>query len=802
MQSYDLLPNPTLISPNLHLLDLPVMEHVVSSPIHRSLGEPETNGDAPKPESNNYPETGPEAGNKEGSNPIEEESKKELSGNDVGSKSSSKNGKKENNSSSNNNVIVRRERPTRACTARPAKYVDPPVIERRPRPPKRERVEKVVAEEVSEEEDDDLPKEQCSKVVTSLVNPPTQEELMPRWELRSMWELASILNFLHIFRAVLNINAEFTVEELESALLSPNSTLSDIHIPLLKAIPPVTRMACGRDTWVTVLCRKLKDWWHWVAEGECPVVTDHGAETEAYKNLDPKVRVVILKALCDIRVEQEDIRSYIDSSLKHGAQLSAFRKERIGGDSHGTSFWYEDDEFVGHRLYREIRKVEKKVEFKKGKTKGSNVLPCTTYEWETVATNLDEFLDVSEKLFTSKNRTEASLGKKLRNDMLPEIEKIHKRKEKMLKKQQRQALLLDNFVMDGLAGGRSLRDRKPVTYTFDDFDRSINEAIKTTKRKQPSPEPGVKREVMKPEPSTNGRWNGSSNSSLHVSFSPPSPVDYDEMDVDHNSEPLDRGNRRRQRPQRYSEKEFVEAVSDNDEEYFYSDDDIVGEAVYDEAYMQQRKQKKRQTSSSEGEGDEEYQWSDENGVDEEEEEEDDSVSNNSEDSDQPRGRFKKPEGRTRSRRGTKIRSVDDIDDSGLRRSNRATRNRIDYRTYELSDSETETSTKKGKANLHALDNAGYSSESQDSDEGNEEEEEEQQEKGVGSESAPMAVENYDNEPEPEPLAKSESPKQNDPERRIEATRGYLDLNELAPGSGFDDGPGALLKDDDDDQKGE
>lgn len=56
---------------------------------------------------------------------------------------------------------------------------------------------------------------------------------------------------------------------------------------------------------------------------------------------------------------------------------------------------YEDDEFVGHRLYREIRKVEKKVELKKGKTKGSNVLPCTTYEWETVATNLDEFLDVS-----------------------------------------------------------------------------------------------------------------------------------------------------------------------------------------------------------------------------------------------------------------------------------------------------------------------------------------------------------------------------------------------------------------------
>lgn len=37
-----------------------------------------------------------------------------------------------------------------------------------------------------------------------------------------------------------------------------------------------------------------------------------------------------------------------------------------------------------------------------------------------------------EKLFASKNRTEASLGKKLKNDMLPEIEKEHKVNKKLL----------------------------------------------------------------------------------------------------------------------------------------------------------------------------------------------------------------------------------------------------------------------------------------------------------------------------------------------------------------------------------
>lgn len=603
-----------------------------------------------------------------------------------------------------------------------------------------------------------------------------------------MWELASVLNFLHVFRPLLNISAEFSAEELETALITPNDTLSDIHIPLLKAIPPITRMALTRDTWVTVLCRKLRDWWHWVADGDLPIVASHGAEVEVYKTLDPGVRVVILKALCDIRVEQEDIRNYIDNSLKHGVQLSTFRKERVGGDSQGISYWYEDDPIIGYRLYREIRKVE----VKKAKAKGSQVLPSATYEWETVATNFDEFQDVSEKLFSSKNRTEASLGKKLKGDMLAEIEKVHKRKERLLKKQHRQALLLDNFLtVDGLGPGRSLRDRKPVTYTFDDYDRSINEAIKITKRKQPSPEPLQKREgVVKPEASSNGKWNATPNSYEHVGFSAPSPKspDYDyDVEEDNKSEQLDRGNRRRQRPQRYSAKEFVEAVSDNEAD-FDSDDDIVGEAIYDEEYLKKRKERRKFSSSSEG--DEEYHFEEENAEEEEEEEEEDSVSA-SEDSDEPR-KVKKLPGRTR--RETKLRSVDELQ-SGLRRSKRATRNRIDYRQYEFSESEPEQSMKPEKSNASdghydAGENGDYSMESQDSD-GNDEDQEMK---------VDQAVENYPEttveKEQIQPPGKSNSPGEDEVEG-VQKRR-FLDLNELAPGSGFDDGPNTMMKDDTDD----
>ncbi|KAK4264256.1 hypothetical protein QN277_025461 [Acacia crassicarpa] len=681
-------------------------------------------------------------------------------------------------------ATTRSNRPSRACTIRAASRLYSPTQPATGRRLKGLKKEQRLPEDWPEKQ------QQCSSILTPLVESPSPSQL-PRRNLRAMWELASILHFFHVFRPLLNISAEFSAEEFETALLTPNDTLSDIHIPLLKAIPPITRMALTRDTWITILCRKLRNWWLWVANGELPIVASHGLEIEAYKSLDPGTRVIILKALCDIRVEQEDIRSYIDSSLKHGVLLSSFRKERIGGDSHGIFYWYEDDPIIGHRLYREVRKTEV-IQMRKGKPKGSRVNSSTTYRWETVATNFDEFVDVTDKLFSSKNKTEVSLGKKLKMDMLPEIEKVHKKKERLLKKQQREALLLDTFlVVDGIGPGRSLRGRKPVTYTFDDYDRSINEAIKMTAQKQPSPEPITKREVgEKPEVLTNGRLSGPSHASQRLSFSVPSPnsPDFDDTEEELISEPLDRSNRRRQRPMRYSEKEFVQAVSDNEAE-FDSDDDIVGEAVYDDEYLRQRKQRKVSSSS---EGDEEYQWDEEN-VEEDDQEDSLSIS---EESDQPR-KFKPLAGRTR--RETKLQSVGEIQ-SGLRRSKRVTRNPINYRQYVMSDSETE-STKPKKSNAaddHSdpseNENGEYmmETETEDSDVGKDDEEQEDEQEMNLDKPIDFPVQERENQP-PEKL---NSPRQEEVEGMNK--RRFLDLNELAPSSGFEDGPNSIMNDENDD----
>eukprot|EP00252_Welwitschia_mirabilis_P008418 TRINITY_DN2023_c0_g1_i1.p1 TRINITY_DN2023_c0_g1~~TRINITY_DN2023_c0_g1_i1.p1 ORF type:complete len:815 (+),score=225.17 TRINITY_DN2023_c0_g1_i1:393-2837(+) len=337
-------------------------------------------------------------------------------------------------------------------------------------------------------------------VLTS-IPPDSQRE---RWRLRSMWQLASILNFLHVFRPVLKITLEFSAEELETALITPNNTLSHLHIQLLKGIPPVSK-TLGSETWVSVLCKRLSEWWRWVAEGQMPLTANRGEEINAYRQLDPCARVLMLKALCEIRAEQDDIWKFVDCTLKSNKTLSTFRKERFGGDSHGTIYWYDADSVIGHRLYREIQKIEAKL---KPKGKGRTAEPLFNCQWETVATNLDEFQTVSEKLISSRIKMEAAIGKKVQNDIIPVLEELHKKKERLLKRQQRQAMLLDNYFIAQDGSGRSRRDRKPVKYTFDDYDRSIEEAIQITKRGRSNSDNHHGRDATVEQIDANGYENG------------------------------------------------------------------------------------------------------------------------------------------------------------------------------------------------------------------------------------------------------------------------------------------------------
>ncbi|XP_057467516.1 DDT domain-containing protein DDR4 [Actinidia eriantha] len=305
---------------------------------------------------------------------------------------------------------------------------------------------------------------------------PTESELARR-RLRQRWELASVLNFLHVFEPVIEINMKVSAEEIETAIITPNNLLAQLHIALLKGIPPVSKTLSGPDAWVTVLCKKLAMWWPWVAEGDIPLTAAKGEEISRYKGLDPTTRLLLLKALCEIRADQDDTVSYVNDALKDGTAVASFRKDTIGGDGNGTKYWYDGNAVTGYRLYKEVGKFESKT-----KVKSNGNIPTVIFEWETLATNLEEFRKVVNEFSASKGKLEVAVGKTIETDAIPILEKLYKKKERALKQQQRQEMLLNGFHSSGIT--RSCRNRRPVNYTFDDYDRTIKEAIQLTKRRK------------------------------------------------------------------------------------------------------------------------------------------------------------------------------------------------------------------------------------------------------------------------------------------------------------------------------
>ncbi|KAJ1282275.1 hypothetical protein BS78_03G039500 [Paspalum vaginatum] len=306
--------------------------------------------------------------------------------------------------------------------------------------------------------------------------------------LRRRWELASVLHFLRVFDPVIEADLGLSAVEIETALASNNRNLARIHIALLKGIPPANKHIKQDDGWIIVTAKKLTDWWSWVAEGANPFRSNPGKEVETYKQQDPINRLLILKALCEVRSEQNDAVWYVNDEIKKGTDISNFRKYKLGIGSNGTIYWYDGDSTIGHRLYTEDVTVNFKQNWK-GKG-GRLTKPVINIHWETVATNLDEFLEISEKL-SRKGRAESAIAEHLKTEIVPAVQKYQKKKERDLKRQEKKDQLL---AFANSYQTRSLRERKPVSYDYSDYDRSIKEAIRAASKakEQDSHEAGTK----------------------------------------------------------------------------------------------------------------------------------------------------------------------------------------------------------------------------------------------------------------------------------------------------------------------
>lgn len=205
----------------------------------------------------------------------------------------------------------------------------------------------------------------------------------------------------------------------------------------------------------------------------------------------------------------------------------------------------------------------------------------------------------------------------------------------------------------------------------------------------------------------------------------------------------------------------MEALSDIDPN-IDSDDDIMGEAVYDEEYLRSKKQQKTGLSGN----DEKFHL--EQVASDGDNEVDHSLSVN-EDADELQWYKRFP---PHNPQETNLRSVDGIQ-IAIRRSKRSTRPRINYQQYDISGTDTEF----GKQEKCSTSDPDVGSDAQNDME--------------------VSTTSQDREEEEDQVNKAQQQRIEKalvPSRESKTVQGkFLDLNELVPGGRFDDAP-VLVKD--------
>lgn len=274
-------------------------------------------------------------------------------------------------------------------------------------------------------------------------------------DIQSWWEVPSIAHFCSLFRAAFNL-LDFDIEDLEEALLTDGGTegrlVQELIVRLLEGcLPNDTRNDISTFNYQMFLRRlfrkKCQEY-----KRENPFNTDVDFEL-----LPLRQKVEILRALCDFRLDAEDV----EQSLSN-LDSDSLRVEPLGHDRKNSAYWY----FYGTRLYREdyidtsdsvSHKQKTKPRDKKRKRRRNRVAKEEEEEeekkedslisgegkesvWQVVCFTQQDWSRLVEKFRDSEYDTERKLYRTLSEDFMPEIPKLFDLKEK----QQRRKLLQRN----------------------------------------------------------------------------------------------------------------------------------------------------------------------------------------------------------------------------------------------------------------------------------------------------------------------------------------------------------------------
>lgn len=225
-------------------------------------------------------------------------------------------------------------------------------------------------------------------------------------DIQSWWEVPSIAHFCSLFRTAFNL-LDFDIEDLEEALLTDGteetSWLQELIVRLLTGCLPNNEISTfNYQMFLRRLFReKCKE-----HDRYNPFNTDID-----FQLLPLRTKVDILHALCDFRLDAEDVLEQLKN-----LEADSLRVEPLGYDNNESAYWY----FYGTRLYREDFKT-------KNNKKGKSV-------WQVVCFTEDDWFQLAKKFKKSQSKSERQLYHTLTENFLPELPRLFCEKERLARK--------------------------------------------------------------------------------------------------------------------------------------------------------------------------------------------------------------------------------------------------------------------------------------------------------------------------------------------------------------------------------
>jgi len=278
-------------------------------------------------------------------------------------------------------------------------------------------------------------------------------------EINNIAEFAIILQFIDLFKNVLGISKDINPEKLEYffCIDGKNSYqfLSQLHIKLLRNISNKPS-SITINNWERHFKNKLnrENSFHNVS---MDFSQGNPLEQSSYSNLSLKVKILLLKELCEWQLDyNEKVQEYI-SSMPVEEYNNFLREKPIGFDKNNCIYWHLDKNEITSRVYKEKPII---IQEEDGTLKESG-------EWETVCKTISEIEHFSLNFKNSTNKHEKELFKIIEENLLPPLYESEKKKisiAKKLAKMETGGVSLNNIIN----GERTRKKRREISYIYED----------------------------------------------------------------------------------------------------------------------------------------------------------------------------------------------------------------------------------------------------------------------------------------------------------------------------------------------